>query len=56
MSKRAYEMIGFVVWQIAVRSVRRSLVENRAKIGAGAAVALVLIGGAAAARAGGDED
>jgi hypothetical protein len=56
MTSRGYELLGRVVWAIALRSVQKSLAANKAKIGAGAAVALVLIGGVVAARAGGGED
>jgi hypothetical protein len=56
MSSRAYQLLGWAVWQIAMRSVRKSLAENKTKLGAGATVLLVLIGGLLAARATGGED
>ena len=57
MTKRGYQLLGWAVWQIAVHSVRKSLAENRAKIGAGATVLLVLVGGLLAAKstAGGED-
>jgi hypothetical protein len=51
-----YTFLGWAVWQIASRVVRRKVSQNRAKIGAVAALGLVLAGGALAAKANGGED
>ena len=45
-------MIGWVVWQIGSRVVKRKIAQNRVKIGAAGVVVLVLLGGVAAAKAG----
>jgi sulfite exporter TauE/SafE len=47
-----YTILGWIVWQIGSRVAKRKLAENRVKIGAAAAIALVLLGGLLAARAG----
>ena len=54
MSSKGYTVLGWVVWQIASRVAKRKLAQNRAKIGAAAAIVLVLVAGVAAARASGD--
>jgi hypothetical protein len=56
MSKPGYTLLGWIVWQIGHRVARRKLAENRVKVGAIAAVALVVVAGIVAARAGGDEE
>ncbi len=55
MSTRGYTVLGWIVWQIASRIAKRKLAQNRAKIGAVAAIVLVLVGGLLAARAGSSE-
>ncbi len=56
MSSKGYTVLGWVVWQIASRVAKRKIAQNRVKIGAAGVVALVLIGGVVAAKAGsGDE-
>jgi hypothetical protein len=52
MTTRGYTVLGWIVWQIASRVAKRKLAQNRAKIGAVAAILLVLIGGLLAARSG----
>ena len=52
MSTRGYTILGWLVWQIGSRVAKRKMAQNRAKLGALAVVALVLIAGIAAARAG----
>jgi hypothetical protein len=52
MTTRGYTVLGWVVWQIGSRVARRKMAQNRAKLGAAAVVALVLVAGALAARAG----
>ena len=55
MSTKGYTVLGWIVWQIASRVAKRKIAENRVKIGAAGVVALVLVGGVVAARAGGDD-
>ena len=51
-----YTVLGWVVWQIGSRVAKRKIAQNRAKLGAAGVIALVLIAGIAAAKAGvGDE-
>ena len=52
MTTRGYTVLGWIVWQIGSRVAKRKLAQNRAKLGALAAVALVLVAGVLAARAG----
>ena len=42
--------LGWLVWQIATRILKRKIRANRTKLGAVGVVVLVLIGGAIAAR------
>jgi sulfite exporter TauE/SafE len=44
-SKSSYTVLGWVVWQIGSRLAKRKAAQNKGKLGAGAAVALVVIGG-----------
>ena len=55
MSTRGYTVLGWIVWQIGSRVAKRKIVQNRVKIGAAGAVALVLVGGVIAARSGSSE-
>ena len=51
-----YTVLGWLVWQIGSRVAKRKIAQNRAKLGAAGVIALVLIGGIVAAKAGaGDE-
>jgi hypothetical protein len=52
VSTTGYTVLGWIVWQIASRVAKRKVAQNRAKLGAAAVVALVLVAGVAAARAG----
>ena len=52
MSTKGYTVLGWIVWQIASRVAKRKIAQNRVKIGAAAAVLLVLVAGVAAARSG----
>ena len=54
MTFKGYTLLGWVVWQIASRVARRKMAQNRVKLGAVGVIALVLVGGIAAARASGD--
>ena len=54
MNSKGYTVLGWVVWQIASRVAKRKVSQNRTKIGAAAAVMLVLLLGVAAARSSSD--
>jgi hypothetical protein len=54
MNSKGYTVLGWVVWQIASRVAKRKVRQNRTKVGAAAAVLLVLVLGLAAARASSD--
>jgi hypothetical protein len=56
MNSKGYTVLGWLVWQIGSRVAKRKIVQNRAKIGAAGAIALVLIGGVVAAKAGSGDD
>ena len=48
---RGYTVLGWVVWQVARRVIKKKVAENQVKLGAAAVVLLVLVGGVAAAKA-----
>ena len=50
MGTKGYTVLGWAVWQVATRVAKRKMVQNRAKLGALAVIALVLIGGVIAAK------
>ena len=52
MSGKGYTVLGFVVWKIGSRIAKKKIAQNRVKLGAVGVVALVLIGGVAAAKSG----
>ena len=52
MSRTGYTALGWVVWQVARRVLRKKIAQNRVKIGAAGVVVLVLLGGAVAAKSG----
>ena len=52
MTPLGYKILGWAVWQVASRVAKDKLDVNRAKLGAAGVVALVLVGGVLAARAG----
>ena len=54
MTPTGYKILGWAVWQVASRVAKKKMVQNRTKLGAVGVVALVLVGGIAAARAGDD--
>ena len=54
MNSKGYTVLGWVVWQIASRVAKRKVRQNRTKVGAAAAVLLVLVLGIAAARSSSD--
>ncbi|MBA3305682.1 MAG: hypothetical protein H0U25_07130 [Thermoleophilaceae bacterium] len=55
MNSRSYSILGWVVWQIGSRVAKRKMAQNRTKIGAVGAIALVLVGGVLAARGDSEE-
>jgi hypothetical protein len=56
MGSKGYTVLGWAVWQVATRVAKRKMAQNKLKLGAAATVALVLVGGLAAAKASsGDE-
>jgi hypothetical protein len=50
MTHRGYTVLGWLVWQIGSRVAKRKLAQNKVKLGAAGAVALVLVGGVLAAK------
>jgi hypothetical protein len=56
MSTKGYTLLGWTVWQIGSRIVKRKIAQNRVKLGAVGVVLLVLAGGVAAAKAGASDD
>ena len=56
MNAKGYGVLGWVVWQIASRVAKRKMAQNRVKLGAAGIVALVLLGGVLAARAGSEDE
>ena len=56
MTSSAYTVLGWIVWQLGSRLAKRKIAENRVKVGAAGVVALVLIGGVVAAKAGSGDD
>jgi hypothetical protein len=52
MNSKGYTVLGWLVWQVGSRVAKRKIAQNRAKIGAAGVIALVLVGGVVAARAG----
>ena len=56
MNSKSYTVLGWIVWQIGKRVVSKKMAQNRAKLGAAGLVALVLVGGIFAAKAGLSDD
>ena len=54
MTPTGYKVLGWAVWQIGSRVAKKKMTQNRTKLGAAGLVALVLVGGLLAARAGDD--
>ena len=52
MTTTGYTFLGWIVWQLGSRLMKRQIAENKRKLGAVGVVLLVLAGGAAAAKAG----
>ena len=56
MNSKGYTIIGWIVWQIGKRVAAKKMSQNRVKLGAAGLVALVLVGGVFAAKAGSSDD
>ena len=56
MSTKGYTFLGWIVWQLGSRILKRQIADNQVKIGAAGVVVLVLLGGVAAAKAGASQD
>jgi hypothetical protein len=56
MSTKGYTLLGWIVWQIGSRVAKKKIAQNRVKLGAAGVVALVLVGGVVAAKAGSSDD
>jgi hypothetical protein len=56
MNARGYTVLGWIVYQVGYRVIRRKVAKNRAKLGAAATVGLVLLAGVAVAKATAGED
>jgi hypothetical protein len=56
MNSKGYTVLGWLVWQIGSRVAKRKIAQNRAKIGVAGLLALMLIGGVVAAKAGSSDD
>jgi hypothetical protein len=56
MSSKGYTVLGWFVYQIASRFLKRKLAGNKVKLGAAATVVLVLVAGLAAAKAATGDD
>ena len=55
MTAKGYTFLGWVVWQLGSRLMKRKIADNQVKLGAAGVVALVLVGGVLAARSAGDD-
>jgi hypothetical protein len=56
MTTRGYTILGWIVWQLGSRIAKYKMSRSRLKLGAAGAVALVILGGIVAAKAGGNDD
>jgi hypothetical protein len=63
MNQKRHALVGWIMTQIGIRMARRAIArkkqtisDNKAKIGAAAAIALVLVGGVVAAKAASGDD
>jgi hypothetical protein len=52
MTTSGYTFLGWIVWQLGSRLMKRQIAENKHKLGAVGVVLLVLAGGVAASKAG----
>jgi hypothetical protein len=56
MTTTGYTFIGWIVWQLGSRILKRKIADNKHKLSAAGVVLLVLAGGIAAAKAGASDD
>ena len=56
MNSKGYTVLGWVVFQFASRITKKKVKQNQVKLGAAGVVALVLVAGLAAAKAGSDDE
>jgi hypothetical protein len=56
MNSKGYEVLGWLVFKLGSMVVKRKIEDNRVKVGAAGVVALVLVAGLAAAKAGSGDD
>jgi hypothetical protein len=56
VTPKGYTVLGWIVYQVATRFLKRKMAQNKVKLGAVATVALVLVAGLAAAKAAAGED
>jgi hypothetical protein len=56
MTSTGYTFIGWIVWQLGSRIMKRKIADNQTKIAAAGVVAAVLVGGVLAAKAGSGDD
>jgi hypothetical protein len=56
MTTRGYTVLGWLVWQIGSRVAKRKISQNKAKLGAAGAIALVRVGGVLAAKSASGDD
>jgi hypothetical protein len=54
VNRTGYTVLGWIVWQITSRVAKKKIRQNRVKLGAAGVVALVLIAGVGASKAGSD--
>jgi hypothetical protein len=52
MNSKGYTVLGWLVWQVGSRVAKRKIAQNKVKLGAAGAIALVLVGGVVAAKSG----
>jgi hypothetical protein len=56
VTSSGYTFLGWIVWQLGSRVLKRKIDDNKTKIGAAGIVVAVLVGGVVAARAGSSDD
>jgi hypothetical protein len=56
MTSKGYTLIGWLVWQLGKLVAAKKFSDKRVKLGAAGLVALVLVGGVFAAKAGSGDD
>lgn len=56
MTTKGYTVLGWLVWQLVFGGAKRTVQQNRAKLGAIGVIALVFAAGAVAAKSGSGSD